>query len=37
MSLQNPIKHMSSKDFQEVEEMLKGKDKRQLRKALKDF
>lgn len=37
MNLQNPIKHMSSKDFQEVEEMLKGKDKEAIAQSFKEL
>lgn len=37
MNLQNPIKHMSSKDFQEIEEMLKGKDKEAIAQSFKEL
>ena len=37
MSLQKPIKHMSSKDFQEVEEMLKNKDKEAIAQSFKEL
>lgn len=37
MSLQNPLKHMSSKDFQKVEEMLKNKDKEAIAQSFKEL
>ena len=37
MSLQNPIKHMSSKHSQEVEDLLKGKDKEAIAQSFKEL